>query len=454
MTPQIDGYEMVRQLGHGGMSTVWLAIQTSFPRQVALKIMSDNLASSPTFVERFLREARIVANLEHRGIVHVYDMGKTPDATYLTMEHLPGGDLSRRLAAGEVSPEEGVEIIREIASALAYAHSEQVIHRDIKPANILFRKDGSPVLVDFGIARNLESSTEITTAGTVMGTPLYMSPEQCRGEATDLRSDVYSLGALLFQLLEGELPFRGDNHATLALQHTTAPVPPLSPTNQRFSPVVNKALTKIPKDRFQSAAEFLDCLNSCLAEGNRAPSSRETTGAKTVRRVTPAKVTAEKRPARHRVPVWILGAVAAAAIAAGMIVLNQRPVTEGEAGRTTGAETIPGSGEAIPASVTTPIEQERETTTELLRRAKVHVWNNQMFEPAGDNALDLVERVLEQEPEQPDAVELKARLINTLATEISSADERGDRQFVKQGLRRLRDSGAADIAENIERQLQ
>ena len=247
----IPGYRIVRELGRGGMASVYLAIQESLGRDVALKLLSAQLAAEPAAAERFLREGRIAAKLSHRNIVGVYDVGVYQGQPYLTMEYVPGGTVSTDAHA----PGEALEIARQIALALDHAHSEGVIHRDLKPENILRRKDGSYALADFGIARTLASTSTLTQEGTTVGTPHYMSPEQLQGQPLDGRSDIYSLGVLLFQLLTGRLPYRGTDGAPVGMQHVHAPIPSLPDGMGRYQALLDSLMAKSPDQRPATGAD-------------------------------------------------------------------------------------------------------------------------------------------------------------------------------------------------------
>jgi serine/threonine-protein kinase PpkA len=207
---EIPGYKILRQLGRGGMATVYLAMQESVQREVALKIMSPALLVDPNFGERFLREARIAAKLHHRHVVGVHDVGREGDHHYIAMEYLGGGALLNKDGEPRAAPF-ALRVTREIAMALNYAHAKGFVHRDVKPDNILLRDDGSSALTDFGIARANDSATNMTRTGTVIGTPHYMSPEQARGRALDGRADLYSLGVVLSELLTGRVPYHADD---------------------------------------------------------------------------------------------------------------------------------------------------------------------------------------------------------------------------------------------------
>lgn len=254
------GYRIKSEIGKGGMATVYLAIQESLHRLVALKVMEPALAANESFAERFLKEGRIIARLDHSQIITVYDFGTYKNNLYLSMEYLPGGTLEQKIREGLLL-EQVLDIIQIIAKALGYAHSQGVLHRDIKPQNILFRKDGSPVLTDFGIARFIDDTAQLTAPGFTVGSPLYMSPERIMGKKVDARSDLYSLGIVFYQMLTARLPYQADNSIGVALKQCSAPVPVLPRHLLRFQPLLEKLLAKNPQDRFANGDEFLRELN-------------------------------------------------------------------------------------------------------------------------------------------------------------------------------------------------
>lgn len=262
---KIPGYKLVSKLGAGGMATVYVAVQESLHRQVAFKVMAPHLAKEPGFAERFMREARIVAKMQHPHIVSVFDVGGHQGVYYLAMELLTGGNLAERLKNKQITPYLAAEITRDIADALQYAHQKNIIHRDIKPDNILFREStDDAVLSDFGIAKALDADTQLTQMGSTVGTPKYMSPEQARGADLDGRSDLYSLGIMLYEMLTGKAPFIADDAVALAIKHMTAPIPQLPDNLARYQPLINKLLAKEPKDRFASGAELAAAITQML----------------------------------------------------------------------------------------------------------------------------------------------------------------------------------------------
>lgn len=253
----IPGYAIERELGVGGMARVYLAIQSSLERRVALKVMAAALAADASFSKRFLREARTIASLTHPHIVAVYEVGVTNDHLhYFSMQYLPGGDFAQRMRKG-VEQAEIVRVLTGIAKALGFAHQQGVVHRDVTPGNIMFDAADTPLLTDFGIARALSGSTRITSTGVSIGTSNYMSPEQARGGEVDARSDLYSLGALAFEALTGHPPYQGPDGFAVAYAHVFEPIPRLPPELRHWQAFIDKALAKDPKDRFASADEFI-----------------------------------------------------------------------------------------------------------------------------------------------------------------------------------------------------
>jgi serine/threonine-protein kinase PpkA len=264
MDIEIPGYQIERELGEGAMATVYLATQRSLERKVALKVMAAALAADPSFCERFLREGKTLARLSHPHTVTIFDIGNVGTHYYMAMEYLPNGTLKERIAAG-LSVEQAVVYIRQIASALGYAHDKGLVHRDVKPANILFRADGTAVLSDFGIAKSLEDRTQFTQAGFAVGTPSYMSPEQARGQQIDGRADLYALGVVFYEILTGKLPYVGADSLSTALAHLTEPLPSLPIEQGRFQPILAKLLAKDPAERFANAAQLIAALDSLPA---------------------------------------------------------------------------------------------------------------------------------------------------------------------------------------------
>lgn len=259
MQVQIPGYKIKAVLGKGGMATVYLAVQEIFEREVALKVMLPSLAEDPSFGQRFLREARIVSQLVHPNIITVFDVGVHDKHYYLSMEHIAGPDLKQ--ACAKLTLLQKLAVIEDVARALDFAGSKGYVHRDIKPENILLRSaSGDAVLMDFGIARAAETDLSFTQTGTSLGTPHYMSPEQAKGLGVDHRSDLYSLGVVLYYLLMESVPYPGDSAVAIGVKHITEPVPVLPPYLQLLNPCLGKLMAKQPQQRYQYASELIDDL--------------------------------------------------------------------------------------------------------------------------------------------------------------------------------------------------
>jgi serine/threonine protein kinase len=283
-TPQhlSDRYELGEILGFGGMSEVHLARDVRLHRDVAVKVLRADLARDPSFYLRFRREAQNAAALNHPAIVAVYDTGEAETATgplpYIVMEYVDGVTLRDIVHNdGPIEPRRAIEIIADACQALNFSHQHGIIHRDVKPANIMMSKSGAVKVMDFGIARALhDGGVSVTATAAVIGTAQYLSPEQARGETVDARSDVYSLGCVLYEVLTGEPPFVGDSPVAVAYQHVREdPVPP-SERNPALSPeldaVVLKALAKNPDNRYQSAADMrTDLIRVHSGEAPEAP---------------------------------------------------------------------------------------------------------------------------------------------------------------------------------------
>ena len=257
-------YRILGLLGRGGMADVYRAEDERLGREVALKLMPPEFARDPDRVERFEREVRAAAKLTHSNIVTVHEFGREVEQPFYTMALMRGGDLKARIRSHPegMPPEEAREIALAVARALAYAHGEGFVHRDVKPENILFGQDGVPQLTDFGIARAMSSGTRMTATGMSIGSPHYMSPEQARGQAVDGRSDLYSLGVVLYEMLTGRVPFDAADTLAVALRHLNDPVPPLPRHLAEWQPLLDRLLAKSPGDRYASAGEQVDVLGS------------------------------------------------------------------------------------------------------------------------------------------------------------------------------------------------
>jgi serine/threonine-protein kinase PpkA len=252
---RIPGYSLVSSIGQGGQARVYLAERQSDGLRVALKILEPRLRASAVFLERFVREYQLIASLKCEHVAQIYDQGFAGENAYIAMEFLPSGTLAARIHEG-IGSKAALRIASQIARALDAIHSRGIVHRDLKPANILFRPDGAPVIVDFGLARDLGADSSLTSVHGLIATPRYMSPEQCRGEAVDARTDLYSLGVIFYEMLAGRKIFDTDNPARLASLHMNAPIPKLPERLAGYQPILERLLAKRPQERFQSAREL------------------------------------------------------------------------------------------------------------------------------------------------------------------------------------------------------
>lgn len=259
--PKIPGYTIKKKLGQGGMASVYLAVQESFGRDVALKIMSDQLGEDTVWAKRFLREAQVVSRLSHPNIVPVFDVGHHEGQYFISMENMQGGDLEGRIEEG-LSVDDAIQVVSHVASGLDYAGQKGFVHRDIKPDNVMFREDGSAVILDFGIVKNKDEdgADKMTKTGTIVGTTAYMSPEQAQGLKLDERSDIYSLGIMFYELLTGMPPFQGDSMVAVLMKHVNEAALPLPVYLSVLQPVIDKSLAKKTRDRYARGRDMIDHL--------------------------------------------------------------------------------------------------------------------------------------------------------------------------------------------------
>jgi len=312
---RLGKYEILSEIGHGGMGSVYKGYDPVLDRPVAIKVLASHLVREEEFVERFMREARAAARLQHPNLVTIYDVGQDDGVYYFVMEHLEGKSLTQFIQQqGALSPEKAFSFLRPLAEALDYAHKQGLVHRDVKPSNIVVDTAGRATLTDFGIARAAQD-TKLTKTGTILGTPEYMSPEQVQGENIGPRSDQYSLAVVAFELLSGRVPFQAES--TVALLHKVAyePPPPISEVQSGLprgvEHVLNRALSKNPRDRYKSARDFVDALRNALSgkkivEATQAMDSEDITSS-TISVADSNRQAKEESTAgkSSSIPVWI-----------------------------------------------------------------------------------------------------------------------------------------------------
>jgi serine/threonine-protein kinase PpkA len=447
---QIPGYSVLRTLGAGGMATVYLAVQESLEREVALKVMAPVLAANADFCEQFLKEGRITAKLSHPHLVTVHDIGSYRGTYYMASEYLSAGSLRERLQSG-LNAYDALNIAHDLASGLSYAHEMGFVHRDVKPGNILFRSSGAAVLADFGIAKAIKSISSATMAGTAIGTPDYMSPEQAQASPVDGRTDIYSLGAVLFEMLSGRKPYVANDPYAVALRHVTDPVPRLPETLAWLQPLIDQTMAKDREQRFATGDAFMAACDALLREHPIAPASERRSG----RRRAPganagdARGKPENAPQPSREPPrWALPLAAAfVLVVAGTIAWRWLrppalpPSIVAPAAPPSTLPQIPTPAEPQADSVDTA-GLNRLDTPVLLARAGKYLddgfksgLGEKFGYPAGDNAIDLFREVLKREPGNPAATQGLAR--------IAAFYERGARSALDRGL----NTGADELIE-------
>lgn len=271
---KIPNFEIDREIGRGGMSKVYLGFQLEPKRKVAIKIVSPGAAGDEAFLHSLKQEGDTVAAMSHDNILTIYACGVIQGHYYMCMEVLPGGDLTEKVKRG-MRPDDALEVMIQIGNALEHAHRKGILHRDIKPENVMFHESGKAVLVDFGIAKDMASTSSFTQVGAVVGTPHYMSPERCMGKSIDARSDLYAMGVMFYEMLTGRKVFEGRDTFAVSYAHVYEPVPPLPPEHARFQGIVNKLLAKDPEDRYADAATMVEALKRARSGGPaNEPSTR------------------------------------------------------------------------------------------------------------------------------------------------------------------------------------
>jgi eukaryotic-like serine/threonine-protein kinase len=313
-----ERYELEELVGTGGMSSVYRAHDRLLEREVALKVLHQQFTADTDYVERFRREARSVAQLSHPNIVTVIDRGEQDDRQFIVFEYVRGENLKTLVQrVGPLPEQEAVRLTLQIARALGFAHDKGLVHRDVKPQNVLLNGDGQAKVTDFGIARSLDVGG-LTQTGTVMGTSDYIAPEQARGSKVDAQSDIYSLGAVLYELLTGEVPFPGDNFVAVAMRHINEPPPSVRERRPDVSPrldaVIRRAMAKEPRDRFGSMDELCGELSACLGPETAV------SGAQTM--VVPRRRSPQDRPTVGPLILLLGGLAVLAAILGGVFAFT------------------------------------------------------------------------------------------------------------------------------------
>jgi hypothetical protein len=337
-------YEIEELVGTGGMSSVYRARDGVLERRVALKVLHEHFSADPEYVERFRREARAIARLNHPNIVTVIDRGEFEKRQFIVFEHIPGENLKEVLEReGQLPVAQALALTHQIARGLAFAHQQGVVHRDVKPQNVLLDESGTAKVTDFGIARSLDPGEELTQTGTLLGTSDYIAPEQASGQPVDARSDQYSLGVLLYELLTGEVPYPADSFMAVAMRHLRDPVPSIRERRpdvpDRVDEIVARTMAKRPEDRFPSTEAMMAAIEAALADTGEGASRNEATGVLSRdERPSPGRSAARPGPRRRQrrgrfAPLLLaLLVVGAGAIALGLIVAGRDGGGSGAAG--------------------------------------------------------------------------------------------------------------------------
>jgi len=446
---EIPGYRLHKRLGKGGMAEVYLATQLSLDREVALKVLLRT--EDAAFTERFIQEGHIVASLRHPAIITIHDIGQIADGRhYLAMEYLGGGDLAQHRGI-VFSPSRALDIIRQLAGGLAVVHDGGLVHRDVKPANILFRDDGSVVLTDFGVAKAVELDNELTHFGIAVGSPAYSSPEQAQCQPLDARSDIYSLGVILAEMLTGTNPFRASSYPQTVLNHLQMPLPQLPPALAPYQPLLDRMLAKQPDERFGNCRELLAAIDT-LTE----PDMDQT-------RIAPAafiEAPTRRRRRRRGIGRWaVIGAaliVTVAALAAGGYQWLQYSrindyLTRAEARLDEGQLTAPAFDNAdyyyrqalrLDSDNVEALDGIRRVLdariAQALELAAQRLANDQLLQPAEDSAVHYYQQVLGWLPENEVArnglVQVSERYVELAEAAYGRREFALALEYIQQGL--------------------
>jgi serine/threonine-protein kinase PpkA len=437
--PEIAGYRLLRVLGEGGMSTVYLSQQASLGRNVAIKVMRPEAVADDIGRRRFENEARTIARLEHPHIVRIHEVGHTKDGlAYYVMPVLPRGHIGKRnLIADESRIREIAEIL---LSALGYAHSRGVIHRDVKAENVLFDEADRPMLTDFGIALRRGYGSRVTATGLAVGSTAYMAPEQARGLDVDHRADLYSLGVLIWEMLTGDLPYKAGDALSMALKHVQDPIPQLPPQLRHWQSFFDRALAKSAGERYPDAAEMAIAIKA-VPHAAQQPM-----------RAALARLATEFGGRRRR---WLWATAAVAAVVAGLIVFPQlremmaggntaTPVASGVRGPSSGLSQTGGIDPTLGAPIPDPSDSLLRAAPEsaaqrFIDAAGRQIQQRRLIAPADGNAYDSVLMAWRTDPTHMQLSALNRRVISLLSAETVASVRRGD------------DAAVSDLLSRIER---
>jgi serine/threonine protein kinase len=449
---EISGYLIETKIAEGGMATIYLALQESLERPVALKILKHT--DNPSFSQRFLEEGRTIAALNHPNIITIYDIGIADGKHFISMEYVEGGDLARRIKSG-LSTREALSITRR--PCLQFLHDNGVVHRDIKPGNILFRPDGTPLLTDFGIAKQLRIDSELTQDGTTLGSPYYLSPEQAEGGEVDGRADIYSLGIMLYEMLSGSRPFVGKTTIDTILLQISEPLPRLAEPHGHLQDLLDRMTAKKPEERFPDAKALVEAIDELAKQRRSAKRVKKKRG-------SPSATAEEPRPTMGRfrkpallgaaVTLLLLGTTAALlSLRGGDPDLEEKPVIGEQAPPPQQpAEKAPSPTTATPQQATAATEprvREEKSTSEKrearIDRVKLELYlrlGNKRFNqdklttPETDCALHYYRKALALDPDNKRAKTGIASVADRYATLTAAAIQKYDYETAKTMLQR------------------
>jgi tRNA A-37 threonylcarbamoyl transferase component Bud32 len=400
MTLRIPGYKITRPIAEGGMASVYLAVQESLERPVVLKLLkkfTDIYQSA-----RFVKEGRIIASLNHRNIITIYDIGVFGERHYLSMEYVGGGNLEDRILEG-MKPAAALELVEVIGGCLDFLHKKDIIHRDIKPANILFHSDGTPILTDFGVAKQESTDSRLTKDGTALGSPYYISPEQAESKRVDGRADIYSLGIILYEMLTGKKPFQGDSDIQIIISHLSDPVPTLPDGLEQYQELVDRMIAKNPDERFSTAEEMLLYIRTFREAGCRSTRRTGPSGfaGKTGRHDTSLLGNSYRKVSGDTGGLRIAGAMAILLLVA-LVSLQAMPLITAKA-----QQLLASTDPVVPVHMNTL--QPRETASsghnEYLALAKDALSKLRYTKPDRDNAYYYYKLALEVSPDNEQALQ-------------------------------------------------
>ncbi|MFS8136769.1 MAG: bifunctional serine/threonine-protein kinase/formylglycine-generating enzyme family protein [Thermomonas sp.] len=445
--PQVDGYRIIKIIGHGGMSTVYLADQTSLGRKVALKVMLPEALADEVSRGRFENEAHTIARLQHPNIVNIHEVGRTRDGLpFYSMPYLSHGHLAQRKLRGDQL--RVAEILRVLLQALDYAHVRGVVHRDVKAENVLFDDNERPQLADFGIALRRGSNPRLTSTGMAVGSTAYMPPEQARGNTVDRRADLYSLGVLTWEMLIGGLPYNAGDALSMAMMHVQNPIPRLPAALKHWQGFIDKSMAKLPDDRYASAQDMLEALDRLQARSGKhfgvveipAPSKEGDAGNATRRGV-----------GWKRLALTAAGIAGVVALAVGVPrLLHHGDALPGEAE----LAAIAGIGANKPNDLPVPSANAGEgVLSEItprdtagiaayLANAEQQLRDGRLLAPANSNAWDSLDAARRVNPTDLQMLMLSAHLFDALADASEQALRKGDAIAARVAFERARELDA------------